>query len=424
MGNKSADTPDVAGAAAAEGEASRVNTMDQTYANRPNQYNTFGSNTWQNEMVIDPATGESVAQWTNREQLSPEMQELYNQDMNMNLGLGATAGSMNNRIHNAYATPMDWASYGDPLAGPQAGGPIGGNVAPTSSAATPFAGASDEIIGGNVQGMGGGSYSGASDELTGAELAGTTGAEAFSWDSTNRQRAEDASYGRSTSRLDPQWQQKRAEFERTMANRGLRAGDSAFDSGMQNFDRSSNDAYEQARLGSVNQGRLEDQQSWGQAHGAYTANKAAEQQRFAQAEAANRNAREARMQRYGEGLSDWQTGLAASNQAFNQSLAADQNTRAAQQQQYDQQYSQFGANQNAENQAFMQQLMSGQNNRNAYQNSFDNSVTSTDMGNALRNQNISEDIAMRNMPLEEQQRLMAARGANVSQMGQNYSSGG
>jgi hypothetical protein len=423
--SSSPDTPDVVGAATAEGQASRTVTTDQTYANRPDQYNTFGSNTWQQENVIDPATGESVVKWTNREQLSPEMQELYNQDVNMNLGLGATAGSMNNRINEAYATPMDWASYGDPLAGPQAGGPVGGNVDPTTAANQKFGGATDQLIGGGLQATSsGGGYSGASSELTGGDMQGTTGGGEFAWDSANRGRAEDASYGRSTSRLDPQWQQKRAEFERTMVGRGLRAGDSAFDSGMQNFDRSSNDAYEQARLGSVGEGRLEDQQSYGQAKGAWDSNRAAEQQRFDQAARAATNAREARSQKYGEGYNDWQSGQTAQQQQFDQNKQVGENERDAYDQRYDQQLGQFGTNQGVEQQAFDQQIKTGENNRNAYNDSFDQGVTATDMGNALRTQNISEDLAIRNMPLEERNRLMAARGESVGQMGSNYSSGG
>ena len=73
----------------------------------------------------------------------------------------------------------------------------------------------------------------------------------------NRQAAEDAAYGRSTQRLDPQFEKKRADLERQMAGRGLRAGDSAYDSAMSNFNTGRNDAYEMARMGATSEGRDE-----------------------------------------------------------------------------------------------------------------------------------------------------------------------
>jgi hypothetical protein len=371
MGKSSPDTPNVVGAAEAEGQASRATTRDQTYANRPDQYNTFGSNTWQQEMVRDPATGEEVVKWTNREQLSPEMQELYNQDINTNLALGQTAGAMSQRVNDAYAPALDWDQFGEGQAGPSSAGPVGGGLSAT--------------LGGSGSGSG---YVGASGELTGADLAATSSGGGFSWDSLNRGRAEDAAYARSTSRLDPQWEQKRADFERTMAGRGLRAGDSAFDSGMQNFDRGSGDAYEQARLGSVEQGRIEDQQSYGQAHGAFTASQAAAQQAFQQQATIAANARAAEQQKYDQGYNDWQS-----------------------QQRYDEQL-------------FDQQYRSGQNNREADSQAYNQEAGSADRANALRNQNISEYLGMRDRPGTEQANIRAARDASIGNMGNNYSSGG
>ena len=57
MGKKSSKSPDVVGAAEREGEYSRETARDTTYADRPDQYNPFGSVTWGTERVLDPATG-------------------------------------------------------------------------------------------------------------------------------------------------------------------------------------------------------------------------------------------------------------------------------------------------------------------------------------------------------------------------------
>ncbi|RLC09928.1 MAG: hypothetical protein DRI24_21035 [Deltaproteobacteria bacterium] len=82
-----------------------------------------------------------------------------------------------------------------------------------------------------------------------------------------RQRAEDAAYGRATSRLDPRFNQGQEALEIKMRNQGLSAGDEAYDKAMANFGRDRNDAYEQAQMGAVGQGRSESDQAYGQQMG-------------------------------------------------------------------------------------------------------------------------------------------------------------
>ena len=72
MGKKSSDPADVRGAAETEGQYSRETARDVTYADRPDQYNPYGSVTWGQEMVRDPATGEMVTKWTQNEALSKD----------------------------------------------------------------------------------------------------------------------------------------------------------------------------------------------------------------------------------------------------------------------------------------------------------------------------------------------------------------
>jgi len=82
-----------------------------------------------------------------------------------------------------------------------------------------------------------------------------------------RQRAEDAAYGRATSRLDPRFEQEQQSLEIKLRNRGLSEGDAAYDSAMGNFERSKTDAYEQAQMASVGQGRGESAQDFQQQMG-------------------------------------------------------------------------------------------------------------------------------------------------------------
>lgn len=61
-----------------------------------------------------------------------------------------------------------------------------------------------------------------------------------------RQAAEDALYGRTTSRLDPMWQQREQATYNQLWNQGLRPGDEAWNAAMGNLGRERTDAYQTA----------------------------------------------------------------------------------------------------------------------------------------------------------------------------------
>ena len=68
------------------------------------------------------------------------------------------------------------------------------------------------------------------------------------------QSMEDAIYGKQTARLDPQFQQGRADLTQNLANQGIFAGTQAYDREFGNFNRSQTDAYSQARNDAIMQG--------------------------------------------------------------------------------------------------------------------------------------------------------------------------
>jgi hypothetical protein len=72
-----------------------------------------------------------------------------------------------------------------------------------------------------------------------------------------RQRAEDAVFNQASSRLDPQFAGKNKALEVKLRNQGLAPGDQGYQAQMDTFGQGKNDAYEQARLGSVAEGRDE-----------------------------------------------------------------------------------------------------------------------------------------------------------------------
>ena len=258
MGKSSGDSPDITGAADIEGKYGVEQARNEAYANRPDQYNAFGNLTWEQQRVQDPATGAWTTKWTQRENLSPEMQETFDNQMYANQQRSAMSAGMMGRVEQEMGAPPDWEQFGEGQLGPQSMGMQGAYVDPT------------------------------------------TGDNPFEWDSQNRQRAEDAAYGRSTSRLDPQFAQREQAMEIKLRNQGLRPGEEAYDNAMGNFNRDRADAYEQARMGSVGTGRMEDQQSYGQAQGTYGTNLQAQQQQFGQQIGSAENLRSADQQDFSQ----------------------------------------------------------------------------------------------------------------------------
>jgi len=74
-----------------------------------------------------------------------------------------------------------------------------------------------------------------------------------------RDAAQQAIYGRETSQLDPQWQQRESQFNSQMAAQGLTPGGEAYDRARGDFDRARTNAYQQASYGSIIGGGQEGQ---------------------------------------------------------------------------------------------------------------------------------------------------------------------
>jgi len=72
-----------------------------------------------------------------------------------------------------------------------------------------------------------------------------------------RTAAEDATYNRFTSRLDPQFSQRAEALEAQLRAQGLNPGDQAYDNAMGDFERERTDAYAQASYMANEAGRAE-----------------------------------------------------------------------------------------------------------------------------------------------------------------------
>lgn len=112
MGGKSSPppAPDYTGAALAEAQASRENLNTQNYANRPTINTPFGSQSWQTQATIDPATGQQVTAWTQNTTLTPEAQAALNAQLSLQQGRSELAGSFMDRVGQEYARPFDYSN--------------------------------------------------------------------------------------------------------------------------------------------------------------------------------------------------------------------------------------------------------------------------------------------------------------------------
>ena len=66
-------------------------------------------------------------------------------------------------------------------------------------------------------------------------------------DLSSVQQVADQSYADQTARLDPQWEQRKGQFDQQMANQGITAGGEAYGNASRDFGQQRNDAYTQAR---------------------------------------------------------------------------------------------------------------------------------------------------------------------------------
>ena len=112
MGGKSSPppAPDYTGAALAEAQASRENLNTQNYANRPTINTPFGSQSWQTNATIDPATGQQVTQWTQNTTLTPEAQSALDSQLALQQGRSNLAEGFMSRVGSEYAQPFDYSN--------------------------------------------------------------------------------------------------------------------------------------------------------------------------------------------------------------------------------------------------------------------------------------------------------------------------
>lgn len=200
--SKSAPAPDYRGAAEEQAASSREVTEQQTWANRPNQYTPFGSQTWSNQQTWDPSTQQYLNQWNQYTTLDPEMQAALDSQQALNRNRSDLGNALFPRAAQEFGQAMDWSQFGQ-----LSGTPEGSNY---DRSALPSA----------VTGVDSGQRY--------YDQAGNAVMEQF-----NR-------------RQEPAFQEQQAQLDTTLRNRGLKPGDAAYDSELNRLRTQQSDARQQA----------------------------------------------------------------------------------------------------------------------------------------------------------------------------------
>lgn len=112
MGKSAPKAPDYTAAAEATAESNQEALNMQTWANRMNQYNPWGSITYDSESTIDPATGQRVTQWTQNQELTPLAQEALDRQMAIDAQKSDFASQLMDRAGGTLLQDTDWGKFG------------------------------------------------------------------------------------------------------------------------------------------------------------------------------------------------------------------------------------------------------------------------------------------------------------------------
>ena len=175
------DPPDYPAAATATSQGSVQAAIANNLMAHPDIYTPLGSQTWtQSGTSTVPGVGGqpgfNIPTYSQNINMSPEGQNLYDQQMDLSTGLLGLGNTSLDQTQASLGAPQDFSSVQD---------------------------------------------------------------------------IADQSYGMQTARLDPQWAQRKGQFDQQMANQGITAGGEAYDNASRDFGQQRNDAYNQARLSSI-----------------------------------------------------------------------------------------------------------------------------------------------------------------------------
>jgi len=119
MGKKTPDAPDYEALAESTAASSKDAMRDQTWANRVDQFNPWGSTTFDSEMVRDPASGEMVTKWSQNQNLTPEAQSALDSQLGIDRAKSDFASRLMGKAGQTLLQDTDYSKFQQMGSAPQ-----------------------------------------------------------------------------------------------------------------------------------------------------------------------------------------------------------------------------------------------------------------------------------------------------------------
>lgn len=400
-----APTPvDPVALAQAQGQANIASAESQQKLNMVGTTDPYGSVSWE----ADPNSPGGYRQVSS---FSPGQQQLYDSQLNTQIGATNIANDQLGRVSNALSQPLSTAglpalvgsAYGsqqgyggypqqgsmDPSSGsPNIFGTFGAAPvqqaasapqAPATQAAQPIPQLQTSFDPGPAPQMTYDSGGPIQRSIQNYDVQRSIGPTDFTKD---REVVTDSVWNQALSRLNPQFGQQQTGLDTRLANQGIGINSAAYGNAQDTLGRTQNDARNQAAYSAVQQGALEQERLFNQSlNQGIFANNATGQQ-------------------FNQGLQQGQFANSAQQQQNTQNLQANQayNANAGQQFGQNQSLAQFG------NDATLNQFNMGQSAQNQQ---FNQGLANAGLSNAARQQGLNEQAYIQNQPINQLSGLLS-----------------
>jgi hypothetical protein len=399
MSKSTPKAPDYAAAAKEQAQSSKEVTEQQTWANRPDQVTPWGTESWSNEMVWDPATQQNINKWTQNTTLNAQSQQALDaqlavQNQRSQLALGA-----GNRLGDEYGQQFDWGQFGQMAQNPNA--PI---YQQPGSMVGPAQGPQYGTQGLNSYGQAPtqGQYS-AENIQRGLD---TSGLQQLDPSQRYNQQAGDAVYNQWASRAQPAQAQATNQLRTQLYNQGLKEGDAAYDNEMAKLRMTQGDAQQQAAFQAT-------QMAGSEASRMYGMDQSTRQQQFGEIQAggnfANQAAQQSLQQQLGLGGQRYEESLGAGNYANQMRQQQLGEMTGLGQQNYQNQQAYIDAQNQQRAQGLQEQMAVGQQN-------YANQTSQANAFNTQRQQQIAEAMQQRGFNLNEINALLTGQQVSMPTM--------
>jgi hypothetical protein len=409
MGGKSAPkAPDYAAAAEQQAQSSREVTEQQTWANRPDQFTPWGSQTWENQQVWDPSTQQYLNRWAQKTELTPESQRALDAQLGLTGDRSELGRDLMARAEQEFGQEMDWSKFqqaGQAVKAPGAvqGGAIAGTGALDRGQYSP------EEIQRGVQGQ---DYQ---RQLQGEQLARGYDIQGPELNPADRYygEANDAIYQQWADRALPQQERDTDALRTQLYNMGLKEGDPGYDREMEKLRQSQGDAMRQAQYQATIGAGSEAQRMLGM-------DAATRQQLTGEQAGLAAFGNQAALGQFGMGAQQGEFANQAADRYFQQALAQGQfgNQAAAQSlaqqlglggQRFQESLAAAGFGNEAQQQGWQQQ-MAGQD------QNFQQQMAASQYQTQLRQQQIAEEMQKRGFSLNEINALISGQQVGMPTM--------